>query len=63
MECDACGRYRPSPEITASRGADGRLVMICTRCRGLERGHGEPARPAPEAPATPTEAAVLVLAR
>lgn len=43
MDCDACGRYRPSPEITPLRDAGGRLAMICARCRRLATGRRGPA--------------------
>jgi len=34
MDCDTCGRYRPSPEIRPLREA-GRLSMVCARCLRL----------------------------
>jgi hypothetical protein len=52
MDCDSCGRYRPSQEIAPLRDADGRLVMACARCRRLATGRRGPAGPL-EAP-TPT---------
>jgi hypothetical protein len=33
MDCDSCGRYRPSSEILAERRLDGLLQMACLRCR------------------------------
>lgn len=48
MDCDSCGRYRPSAEIAPLRDAGGRLVMACGRCRRLGNGRREPASPAPE---------------
>lgn len=33
MECESCGRYRPSAEIVATVDTAGRLVMACARCR------------------------------
>jgi len=42
MECESCGRYRPSAEITPLRDEARRLVMICARCRRIStarRGH------------------------
>jgi hypothetical protein len=41
MDCDWCGRYRPSEEIAAMREAGGRLVMVCARCRRLAEGFRE----------------------
>jgi hypothetical protein len=46
MDCEACGRYRPSPEIAPLRVANGRLLMACSRCRRLATGRREPAWPA-----------------
>jgi hypothetical protein len=42
MDCDSCGRYRPSSEIAPLPDADGRLVMACARCRRLGAGRGTP---------------------
>jgi hypothetical protein len=42
MDCDLCGRYRPSSEIAPLVDATGRLVMACARCRRLGAGPGEP---------------------
>lgn len=33
MDCESCGRYRPSSEIVPLRDPDGRLLMACARCR------------------------------
>ena len=52
MDCDSCGRYRPSSEIAPLRAADGRLVMACARCRRLvvvDGRSGPAARPRPTA--------------
>jgi hypothetical protein len=38
MDCECCGRYRPSQEIAPLRAIDGRLVMACARCRRLAAG-------------------------
>jgi hypothetical protein len=38
MECERCGRYRPSQEVMPMRGADGGQQMVCARCRRLT-GH------------------------
>jgi hypothetical protein len=38
MDCESCGRYRPSAEITAMLDPAGRLVMICVRCRRVATG-------------------------
>ncbi len=46
MDCDSCGRYRPSPEISALRTAHGQLVMACARCRRLAMGHRQTEAPA-----------------
>ena len=44
MDCDSCGRYRPSSEIgpihDPADPAEGRLVMACARCRRLIAGRG-----------------------
>ena len=42
MDCDSCGRYRPSAEIAPLRDPDGRLVMACARCRRLATGRPKP---------------------
>lgn len=34
MECESCGRYRPSTEISSIRNASRRsYAMVCQRCR------------------------------
>jgi hypothetical protein len=35
MECDSCGRYRPSSEIVPIRDLEGHLLMACGACRRL----------------------------
>lgn len=55
MDCNSCGRYRPSPEIAPLREADGRLVMACARCRRLATGRRGPALPT----AMPTAATAI----
>ncbi len=39
VDCAACGRYRPSSEVSPLRDADGRMVMACGRCRRAARHH------------------------
>jgi len=34
MECESCGRYRPSSEILPMPGPAGVTVMACAMCRG-----------------------------
>jgi hypothetical protein len=46
MDCDTCGRHRPSAEIAPLREGDGRLVMACARCRRLAPDRRGPASPA-----------------
>lgn len=38
MDCETCGRYRPTGEIATLHEPGGRLVMACARCRGLAAG-------------------------
>jgi hypothetical protein len=45
MDCECCGRYRPSQEIAPLRAVDGRLVMACARCRRLATGRRGQATP------------------
>jgi len=33
MDCDSCGRHRPSEQIVALRSPGGAVVMVCGRCR------------------------------
>ncbi len=64
MDCDSCGRYRPSAEVAPLRDSGGRLVMACARCRRLATGRREPVAPADwPVPATAIGAAVLVTPR
>lgn len=49
MDCDACGRYRPSSEIIALRSPAGRFVMVCARCRRLAAGRRGPTQAGPMA--------------
>ena len=41
MDCDSCGRYRPSSEIAPRVDAMGRFAMACARCRRHGAGPGE----------------------
>ncbi len=34
MDCDSCGRYRPTAQVHAVADPAGRLRMLCGRCRG-----------------------------
>ena len=47
VDCDSCGRHRPSAEIAPLRGPGGRLVMACVRCRRLAIDEGDPSRSGP----------------
>lgn len=33
MDCDSCGRHRPSDQVAPARSATGDVVMACHRCR------------------------------
>jgi hypothetical protein len=33
MDCESCGRHRPSDQIVATRSATGAVIMACGRCR------------------------------
>lgn len=46
MDCDSCGRYRPSAEIVPLRRPEGRFVMACARCRRLATDRPRAAPPA-----------------
>jgi hypothetical protein len=61
MDCDSCGRYRPSSEIAPLLDAEGRLVMACARCRRLGAGRGTPTTMAPTTVklSTPVPAAIV----
>ena len=63
MDCDSCGRYRPSAEIAPMRGADMRLVMACARCRRLATGRRVPALPAVATTATTTLGSAAIASR
>lgn len=66
MDCDSCGRYRPSAEIAPLRDPAGRLVMACARCRRLataRRGTAGPAGELTPAPTPATASAVLIAPR
>lgn len=64
MDCDSCGRYRPSSEIAPLREAGGRLAMVCGRCRRLAKSRREPASPAEEPTAVvAAETAIPALVR
>jgi hypothetical protein len=62
MDCDTCGRHRPSDQVTPFRDPMRGLVMACGRCRRLAAHwprasrHGgveDPAAKPPASPATP----------
>jgi hypothetical protein len=64
MDCDSCGRYRPSPEIAPLRDSSGRLVMACARCRRLAGARRDQVTPAEGlAPKVATRATILVTPR
>lgn len=64
MDCDSCGRYRPSLEIAPLRDSSGRLVMACARCRRLAGVRRDPVTPAEGlAPKVATRATILVTPR
>ena len=60
MDCDSCGRHRPSSEIAPLLGADSRLVMACSRCRRIRTGYREPAALAPVTAERPAPALAAV---
>lgn len=33
MDCEVCGRHRPSDQVVPTRSITGELVMACARCR------------------------------
>ena len=35
MDCDSCGRYRPSGEIGPMAARDSLVIMACARCRRI----------------------------
>lgn len=41
MDCETCGRHRPSEQIVALRSSAGAVVMVCGRCRRLVERRGE----------------------
>lgn len=61
MDCDLCGRYRPSAEIAPRLDATGRLVMACARCRRIVAVQCEPTTlaPIPVEPPAPVLATVV----
>jgi len=63
MDCDSCGRYRPSSEIAPLLNADGRLVMACARCRRFGAGRCEPTTLASITVERPGPVLVTVVAR
>ena len=38
MDCESCGRYRPTAEVVLVAGPDGSLVWACARCRHRDGG-------------------------
>ncbi len=33
MDCESCGRHRPSDQVVPARSITGDVVMVCGRCR------------------------------
>ena len=33
MDCDLCGRHRPSEQVVPTRSARGTVLMLCGPCR------------------------------
>ena len=33
MDCESCGRHRPSEQVVPARSINGTLLMVCGRCR------------------------------
>ena len=42
MDCETCGRHRPSDQIVALRSSAGAVVMVCGRCRRLVERRADP---------------------
>jgi hypothetical protein len=63
MDCDSCGRYRPSEEVAPLRDPIGRLVMACSRCRRLANARGDLARASQAAGVRPTPISILAIPR
>lgn len=40
MDCESCGRHRPSDQIMPTWTASGSVVMACARCRRHRSRHG-----------------------
>ena len=33
MDCESCGRHRPSEQVVPARSTNGAVLMVCGRCR------------------------------
>ena len=33
MDCESCGRHRPSEQVVPARSINGTVLMVCGRCR------------------------------
>jgi hypothetical protein len=33
MDCESCGRHRPSDQVVPARSSDGSVLMLCGSCR------------------------------
>jgi hypothetical protein len=63
MDCDSCGRYRPSGEVAPLRDPVGRLVMACSRCRRPAHARGDLGRASQAPGPRPTPIPVLTIPR
>jgi hypothetical protein len=50
MDCESCGRHRPSEHVVPARSLNGTVMMLCGRCRRHVTGRAAAsadARPVP----------------
>jgi ribosome-binding protein aMBF1 (putative translation factor) len=41
MDCESCGRHRPSEQVVPARSINGTVLMACGRCRRHFIGRAE----------------------
>ena len=58
MDCESCGRHRPSDQVIPARSSNGTLLMLCGPCRRHIAPRGSALTDLQRLPATLRHAAV-----
>jgi len=57
MDCESCGRHRPSEQVVPARSINGTVLMVCGRCRRHLAGRADVSAVLRPTPVEPRQAA------